>query len=210
MEAFYLLNRAQNWQEFSDALALFDVPSQNFVYADKEGNIGYYLSGKIPLRSAAAALYPFPGWKEEGQWKGYLDEDKKPNLFNPEEGFIITANNKIISDDFPYYISFDWDAPFRAERIRELLSQREKHTIESFREIQNDVYTKKGEQMLIQLHHQFKDRTEMQAQQDIDENNYFDEMRAFVKEIKESHPLPKGAIWMACNEKSKDFVGTNV
>jgi len=148
MEAFYLLNRAQNWQEFSDALALFDVPSQNFVYADKEGNIGYYLSGKIPLRSAAAALYPFPGWKEEGQWKGYLDEDKKPNFFNPEEGFIITANNKIISDDFPYYMSFDWDAPFRAERISELLSQREKHTIESFRKIQNDVYTKKGERIL--------------------------------------------------------------
>lgn len=148
MEAFYLLNRAQNWQEFSDALALFDVPSQNFVYADKDGNIGYYLSGRIPLRSPVAALYPFPGWKEEGQWKGYLEEGKKPNLFNPEEGFIITANNKIISDDFPYYLSFDWDAPFRAERIRELLSQREKHTIESFKTIQNDVYTKKGERIL--------------------------------------------------------------
>jgi penicillin amidase len=148
MEAFYLLNKAQNWQEFSNALALFDVPSQSFVYADKEGNIGYYLSGKIPLRSAVAALYPFPGWKEEGQWKGYLDEDKKPNLFNPEEGFIITANNKIISDDFPYYMSFDWDAPFRAERIRELLLQKEKHDIESFKIIQNDVYTKKGEWIL--------------------------------------------------------------
>ncbi|UCE21609.1 MAG: penicillin acylase family protein, partial [Candidatus Aminicenantes bacterium] len=148
MEAFYLLNRAQNWQEFSDALALFDVPSQNFVYADREGNIGYYLSGKIPLRSAVSAIYPYPGWKEEGQWNGYLDEDKKPNLFNPEEGIIITANNKIISDDFPHYISFDWDAPFRAERIRELLSQGKKHSIESFKIIQNDVYTKKGERIL--------------------------------------------------------------
>lgn len=148
MEAFYLLNRAQNWKDFSEALALFDVPSQNFVYADTEGNVGYYLSGKIPLRLAASALYPYPGWKEEGQWKGYLDEDKKPNLFNPEEGFIITANNKIISDDFPYYISFDWDAPFRAERIRELLLQKEKHDIESFIRIQNDVYTKKGERIL--------------------------------------------------------------
>ncbi len=148
MEAFYLLNRAQNWQEFSGALALFDVPSQNFVYADREGNIGYYLSGKIPLRSAIAALYPYPGWKEDGQWNGYLDEDKKPNIFNPEEGIIITANNKIISDDFPHYMSFDWDAPFRAERIKELLFQREKHDIESFKIIQNDVYTKKGERIL--------------------------------------------------------------
>ncbi len=148
MEAFYLLNRAQNWQEFSDALALFDVPSQNFVYADREGNIGYYLSGKIPLRSAVAALYPYPGWKEEGQWNGYLDEDEKPNLFNPDEGIIITANNKIISDDFPHYISFDWDAPFRADRIKELLFQKERHDIESFKIIQNDVYTKKGERIL--------------------------------------------------------------
>lgn len=148
MEAFYLLNRAQNWQEFSDALALFDVPSQNFIYADKEGDIGYYLSGNIPLRSAAAALYPFPGWEEEGQWKGFLDEDKKPNLLNPKEGFIVTANNKMISDDFPHYVSFDWDVPFRAERIMELLLQKEKHDIESFKIIQNDVYTKKGELIL--------------------------------------------------------------
>ena len=148
MEAFYLLNRARNWEEFSEALALFDVPSQNFVYADTEGNIGYYLSGRIPIRSAQAAVFPFPGWKEEGQWRGFIDEDKKPHLFNPEEGYIITANNKIIPDGFPYYVSFDWDFPFRADRVEELLRQQEKHSIESFKIIQNDVYTKKGEALL--------------------------------------------------------------
>jgi penicillin amidase len=148
MEAFYLLNRARNWQEFSEALALFDVPSQNFIYADKDGNIGYYLSGKIPIRAAQAAVFPFPGWKEEGQWQGFLDEDKKPNLFNPEEGYIVTANNKIVPDGFPYYVSFDWDFPFRADRVKELLLQQEKHSIESFKIIQNDVYTKKGEAFL--------------------------------------------------------------
>ena len=148
MEAFYLLNKARNWQEFSEALALFDVPSQNFVYADTEGNIGYYLSGKIPIRAAQAAVFPFPGWKEEGQWQGFIDEDKKPNLFNPEEGYIVTANNKIIPDGFPYYVSFDWDIPFRADRVRELLLQKEKHSIESFKIMQNDVYTKEGEAFL--------------------------------------------------------------
>ena len=148
MEAFYLLNRARDWQEFSEALALFDVPSQNFVYADKDGNIGYYLSGKIPIRAAQAAVFPFPGWEEEGQWQGFLDEDKKPRLFNPDEGFIVTANNKIVPDGFPYYVSFDWDIPFRADRVRELLLQKEKHSIESFKIIQNDVYTKKGEAFL--------------------------------------------------------------
>ncbi|GAG22006.1 unnamed protein product, partial [marine sediment metagenome] len=66
MESFYLLNKAQNWQEFVDALKLFDAPSQSFVYADKEGNIGYYLSGKIPIRAEKTALFPYPAWKEEG------------------------------------------------------------------------------------------------------------------------------------------------
>jgi len=124
---------------------LFNVPSQSFVYADKEGNIGYYLSGKIPIRAEKAALFPYPAWKEEGKWKGFLKEDEKPNLYNPEEGFIVTANNKIIPDDFPHYMSFDWDAPFRAERIKELLLQKEKHSIETLKIIQNDIFSKKGE-----------------------------------------------------------------
>jgi len=145
MESFYLLNKAQTWQEFVDALKLFDAPSQNFVYADKEGNIGYYLSGKIPIREEVAALFPFPAWKEEGKWKGFLEEEEKPNLYNPDEGFIVTANNKIILDDFPHYVSFDWEAPFRVERIRELLLQKEKHNVETLKIIQNDIFSKKGE-----------------------------------------------------------------
>jgi penicillin amidase len=147
-ESFYLLNKAQNWQEFKAALKLFDAPSQNFVYADRQGNIGYYLSGKIPLRPEAAALFPFPGWKEEGSWTGFLKEEEKPALYNPEQGFIITANNKIVAGDFPHYLSVDWEAPFRAERIKELLLQREKHSVETFKKIQSDVFSKKGELIL--------------------------------------------------------------
>lgn len=147
-ESFYLLNKAQTWQEFVEAAKLFDVPSHNFVYADSHGNIGYYLSGKIPLRKKEAALFPYPGWEGEGNWQGFLEEEKKPTLFNPEEGFIVTANNKIISDDYPYYISCDWDAPFRALRIKELLLRQEKHSVESLKQIQNDVYSQKGELFL--------------------------------------------------------------
>lgn len=145
LEAFYLLNKAQNWDQFVEALQLLDAPSQNFVYADRKGNIGYYLSGKIPLRKKEAALFPYPGWDELGEWQGFLNEGEKPTLYNPDEGFIITANNKIIPDDFPYYVSLEWDAPFRAERIKELLLQIEKHNIESLKRIQNDVFSKKAE-----------------------------------------------------------------
>ncbi|NIO49896.1 MAG: hypothetical protein GTN73_10770 [Candidatus Aminicenantes bacterium] len=148
MESFYLLNKAQNWQEFVDALKLFDAPPQNFVYADKEGNIGYYLSGKIPIREEVAALFPFPAWKEEGRWQGYLKEEEKPNFYNPESGLIVTANNKIIPDNFPHYMGYDWEAPFRAERIIELLLQLEKHSVQTMKVIQNDVFSKKGEMFL--------------------------------------------------------------
>lgn len=147
-ESFYGLSKAQNWDEFVRAVALFDAPSQNFVYADKLGNIGYYLSGRIPVRPAETALFPSPGWQEKGQWKGVLDEAKKPNLYNPSQGFIITANNKITPDDFPHYIGFEWDAPFRAERIEELLLQKDKHSVKTLKRIQNDVFAKKSERFL--------------------------------------------------------------
>ncbi len=147
-ESFYLLNKARNWQEFQDALKLFDCPSQNFVYADREGNIGYYLSGKIPKRQIKAALFPYPAWQEGGEWQGFLGEGEKPNLFNPAQGYIVTANNKIIPDGFPHYLSSTWIAPFRADRITELILQRKKHNLESMKMIQNDVFSKRAELFL--------------------------------------------------------------
>ena len=143
--AGYLLNKAKNWDDFAEALRLFDSPSQNFGYADKNNNIGYYLGGKIPLRAEEAALFPFPNWREGGEWQGYLEEDQKPNLYNPEEGLIVTANQNILPADYPFYISFDWDAPFRADRIKELLLQKEKHSVSSLQSIQGDIHSKKGE-----------------------------------------------------------------
>jgi len=155
-EAIFLLNKAQNWKDFAEALKYFDAPSQNFVYADIQGDIGYYLSGKIPLRAKEVGLFPYPGWKEEGKWRGFLEEEKKPNIHNPAEGVIVTANNKITPDDYPYYISCDWDAPFRAKRIKELLLKHEKHSVESLKPIQNDVYSKNGE-LFLPLIRELKD-----------------------------------------------------
>lgn len=144
-EAGYLLNKAQNWDEFKEALSLFDSPSQNFGYADKYGNIGYYLGGKIPVRSQEAALFPYPSWREGGEWQGFLEEEQKPFLFNPEEGMIVAANQNILPEGYPHYVSVDWDAPFRADRIEELLLQREKHSVSSFKAIQGDIHSQKAE-----------------------------------------------------------------
>ena len=147
-EAFYGINTAQSWKDFLDAVKLMDAPSQNFVYGDREGNIGYYLSGKIPLREKESALFPYPAWKEEGRWQGFLAEEDKPIVFNPQEQTIVTANQNITPKDYPFYISVDWAAPFRADRVKELLEQRELHNVESFMKIQNDIFNKKAELFL--------------------------------------------------------------
>jgi len=143
--AFIMLNKAGNWDEFRDAFALYNAPSQNVVYADVEGNIGYWLMGKIPLRDPNSALFPFPGWIESGQWKAFLKEEEKASIFNPEDGIIVTANNRILPESFPHYLSVDWDLPFRANRIRELLELRDNHDIESFMKIQGDIHAKNSE-----------------------------------------------------------------
>jgi penicillin amidase len=143
--AFFSLNKAENWDEFQDALSLYNAPSQNVAYADVDGNIGYALMGKIPLRSPDSALFPFPGWIESGRWQGFLKDEGKVSLVNPEDGIIVTANNRVLPESFPYYLSVDWDLPFRADRIRELLEQRDDHDIESFMKIQSDIYAKNSE-----------------------------------------------------------------
>ncbi|MDH7512167.1 MAG: penicillin acylase family protein [Clostridiales bacterium] len=147
-ESLYLLNKARNWEEFCRAMELWDVPSQNFVYADVAGNIGYYLSGRIPLRDKTAALFPVPGWEEKNQWNGYLDEKQKPHVLNPESGYVVTANNRIFPADYQFYVGCDFDVPFRARRIEELILGRPKHSVDSFRVIQNDVLSKRAELVL--------------------------------------------------------------
>lgn len=150
-EALYCLNKARNWSEFGEALKLWDTPSQNFVYADVQGNIGYYLSGRIPVRKKTAALFPVPAWRAENQWQGFLAEEEKPNILNPAPGYIVTANHKIVPEDFPYYVSCDFDLPFRAKRIEELILSHDRHSVESFCRIQNDVVSKQAEFFLPYL-----------------------------------------------------------
>ncbi len=147
-ESLFLINKARNWDEFCRAAALWDAPSMNIVYADVQGNIGYYLTGLIPLRKKSAALFPAQGWVPENRWEGFLEEAQKPVILNPKEGYIITANNKIVPEDYPYYVSSDFDVPFRYNRIKELLLQKEKHAVDSLKRIQNDVHSKRAELFL--------------------------------------------------------------
>jgi penicillin G amidase len=121
--AIWKINKARNWQEFREGARDFKVPAQNFVYADVDGNIGYQMPGMIPIRpqGASGTIY-IPGWTDEYEWQGYIPFEQLPSVYNPPEGFIVTANNAVVSPDYPYLITYDWDYGFRARRIREMIT----------------------------------------------------------------------------------------
>ena len=119
--ALWKMNIAQNWDEFRSAVSEFDVPSQNMVYADVDGNIGYQTPGKIPLRVSGDGTLPIPGWTDEYEWKGYIPFEELPFTLNPAQGYVVTANNAVVNTDYPYMISQEWDLGFRAQRIVDLI-----------------------------------------------------------------------------------------
>lgn len=122
IDAFIGLNYAADWEDFTDAMAKFVTPSQSFVYADVEGNIGYYAPGKIPIRvDGHDGRVPVPGWASEYEWQGYIPFAELPHAFNPPEGYIATANHRVVGDDYPYLLGTDWAPPYRAERIVEMI-----------------------------------------------------------------------------------------
>ncbi|MBD2195195.1 penicillin acylase family protein [Calothrix anomala FACHB-343] len=120
--AIPLLNRAQNWQDFRAAAKNYDVPAQNLVYADIDGNIGYQMPGKFPIRAKGNGRYPVPGWTDEYEWLGYIDFEQLPKSFNPPQGYIASANN-LVQTKYPYLITTDWVYGYRAQRIVEMIAQ---------------------------------------------------------------------------------------
>lgn len=141
VSAVYNLNRATNWDQFRDALRDWDVPPQNFVYADRKGNIGYIMAGAIPIRARGQALLPSPGWTGEYEWAGFIPFDELPQTYNPEQHFIVTANNRVVDDTYPYYITHEWLNGYRAQRICDLLTSKGKLTLSDMAVIQADQYS---------------------------------------------------------------------
>lgn len=124
LPAFLGLNTAANFDDFRAALRSYTAPSQNFVYADVQGNIGYQMPGLIPIRPGDYnGLFPVPGWTDDAQWTGYVPFEELPYTYNPERGYVITANNAVVGPDYPYIISLEWDYGHRARRIEELVQQ---------------------------------------------------------------------------------------
>ena len=142
------LNLATNWEEFRDALRDWDQPPQNVVYADIQGNIGYVMAGAIPVRAQGHALLPSPGWTGEYEWTGYIPFDELPQTFNPEQHYIVTANNRVVDDAYPYYITYEWLNGYRAQRIRDLLISKGKLALSTMATIQSDQYSLPASQIV--------------------------------------------------------------
>jgi penicillin amidase len=146
VEGLFLLDQASNWDEFRAALELWAVPSQNFVYADTDGNIGYQSPGLIPIRSEGhTGLLPVPGWTGEYEWQGYIPFDELPSVLNPPTHFLATSNNKVVSDDYPYVLAYDFALGHRAQRITALLGEKDILDVEDFQRIHGDTYSIPGE-----------------------------------------------------------------
>ncbi len=142
------LNQARNWDEFVKAVREIETPSLNIIYADREDNIGYYVSGLVPIREKGEGLLPRAGWTGAEEWGDYVPFEAMPHALNPEKGYIVTANNKIVEDDFPYYLGDVWMNGFRARRIEEMITAQEKVTLEDCRRFQIDFLCIPGLEMV--------------------------------------------------------------
>jgi penicillin amidase len=138
-EAQWRVGLARGWPSWVDALRLFTAPMQNMVYADRDGNIGFFAPGQIPIRKAGDGTVPVPGWTGEYDWDGWIPFEELPQAFNPPSGHIATANNKIVPDSYPYLLTHDWDLPYRVERIEAGLGDTPRQSIETMAALQGDV-----------------------------------------------------------------------
>jgi len=159
------LNSASNWEEFRDALTFWDSPSQNVIYADTEGNIGYQVPGRIPVRAGNhLGELPVPGWTSDYEWRGYIPFDYLPRIWNPDRGYIATANQVVVppefydqigaeigdefGDDPNFYLHQRYAYGYRGERINNLLEELAPHNAATFQQIHADNYDGSAEELL--------------------------------------------------------------
>jgi len=148
--AIFALATAKDFDDFRRAASLFDVPAQNLIYADTAGNIGYQAPGRLPIRGAGNGWMPQPGWDSAYDWTGFIPFEDLPVSYNPASGYIVTANNAIVTDDYEYFLSKDWDYGYRAARIAHLIERRSATaplTAQDMRDVQTDAEMWIGKQL---------------------------------------------------------------
>ncbi len=139
LRALLDLNQARNRDEFESALTGWSTPPQSVTYADSDGHIGYVLAGRVPLRAQNLGLLPAPGWNGDHEWQSYIPNAELPQLFDPPSGAIVTANNKMVGDDYPYFLGIEFAPGWRAKRIETMIAKKPKLADYDMEEIQLDT-----------------------------------------------------------------------
>ena len=121
--------RAKNANELVESMREWVDPGNSFLFADVHGNTGNLCRGRIPIRSKANAWLPVPGWTGDHEWKGNIPFDELPRSLNPKVGYIATANNRPVDDDYPFHIAVDYVPEFRVRRVTEGLLSLDRHAI---------------------------------------------------------------------------------
>ena len=154
LAGLFKLERATDWKSFVEATRDLQAPQQNMSYADVAGNIGFIAPGRIPVRkpeNRLQGLAPAPGWDARYDWAGFIAFDELPRSFNPAAGKIITANQKIVPPRYPHFITSEWQAPYRARRIDELLEAVQRHDRASFARMQADIVSPAARELLPRM-----------------------------------------------------------
>jgi penicillin G amidase len=137
-KGMFELHGIRSGPELVTALEGHTSPPSNLIWADRHGSIGYKLIGSLPLRKGGCPDLPKPGWDGEYEWEGTVPYEDLPAVTDPERGFLVTANNRIVGDSYPHHITSDWLDGFRARRIEQLLRASDEHDIEGFEAMQSD------------------------------------------------------------------------
>ncbi len=151
ISAVFAFDTARSWKEFRAAARRFEVPSQNFVYADVEGNIGYQASGTVPIRSRGDGRWPVPGWDGRHEWEGTIPFSALPRVLNPDEGFVVSANNQVVGGRYPYELGADTAPGYRSERIRDLLTSKDTLSVRDMTRFQTDTYNPNARRLVPYL-----------------------------------------------------------
>jgi penicillin amidase len=141
----------RNGEELVELMGSHTTPVSNLVWADRHGSIGYKLVGRLPVRAGGCPDLPKPGWTGGFEWEGSVPYEELPALTDPESGYVVTANNRIVGDDYPHHITSEWLDGYRALRIERLLRSSDEHTIEAFEEMQADVFSIPGAEAATRL-----------------------------------------------------------
>jgi penicillin G amidase len=145
------LNQAANWDEFVEAMRLIEAPQLNVSYADVQGNIGYWVTGKVPIRAQGDGTLPVPGWAGEYEWVGEVPFEEMPHAFNPSDGYFVSCNHRIVPDDYPYLLGKVWMNGYRARRLVDIIESKGSLTPADFKAMHVDFTNLPGKEFVACL-----------------------------------------------------------